>query len=162
MRQNNRGLTIIITVYLVGIVSALFLIKPTTTVINNFDASFWGVIKTFCLNYWYFFIMWALGLSLLGFIINIFIIYFRGFIYGILVVTLIKTNFKYLIAITLLEIILFIPIFFAVSYFSIMISFKYSQNKNINLINYQKINLLAIIIILIYSTALEIIGGIYA
>ena len=162
MRQNNRGLTIIITVYLVGIVSAFFLVKPTSIVLNDFDASFFGVIKTFCLNYWYIFLMWALGLSLLGFIINIFIVYFRGFVYGVLVVCLIKSNIKYLLAITLIEIILFLPIFMAISYFSIMMSFNYFRNKNMKLINYQKLNFIAIIIILIYSTSLEVIGGIYA
>ena len=162
MRRNNRGLTIIVTVYLVGIISAFFLVKPTTIVLNTKDATFFGVIKTFCLNYWYVFVMWALGLSLLGFIINIFIVYFRGFIYGVLIVCLIKTNIKYLLAITLLEIIFFLPIFLAISYFSIMLSFNNYGNKKMPMINYQKLNLAAIILILIYSTALEIIGGIYA
>lgn len=161
MGKNNRSLTIIITVYIVGIISAFLLVKPTPLEISHNDADLIRVIKTFGLNYWYIFVMWALGLSILGFIINIFIVYFRGFIYGVLIINLLKVNLKYLIAITLLELIIFLPIFLAVSYFSIMLSYNYYHQKNFNIINYQKLNIIAIIMILIYSTSLEIIGGLY-
>lgn len=162
MLKKNRGLTIIITIYFVGVLSAFLFVKPTTLTLLNHDISFWGVIKTFCLNYWYIFVMWVLGLSLLGVFINIFIIYFRGFIYGVLVVHLIKTNLKYLLAITIVEMILFLPMFLVLSYFSVMMSYHYYKNINIKNVNYQKLNLVAIVIILIYSIFLEVIGGLYA
>lgn len=162
MLKKNRGLTIIITIYFVGIFSAFILVKPTKIVLKDYDISFFGVIKTFCLNYWYIFVMWVLGLSLLGILINIFIVYFRGFIYGVLVVSLIKTNIKYLLAITILELTLFLPMFLTVSFFSIMMSYNCYKHVNFRMINYQKLNLVAIIIVLIYSIFLEVIGGIYA
>lgn len=160
--RNNRILTMILTIYLVGIISSFILVRPTKLNISSSEITIISIVKTFCLNYWYIFIVWILGLSLIGFIINIFIVYFRGFVFGLLILFLIKTNLKYLLVISVIEIILFIPIFIFLSYSSIVISFSSFRKVKIPLQNYDKILVIATILIFIYSILLEIVGGLYA
>ena len=157
--KNNRGLTIIITVYLMGILSSIILVRPEVIKISDNSITFLGVIKTFCLNYWYIFIMWIMGLTIIGFIFNFFIVYFRGFIYGTLLIYLIKINFSYLVLLTLLDLIVFIPLFIILSYYSINLSYSTYKKINIRLESYHKLMYISIIVILVYSLLLEIIGA---
>ena len=159
--NNNRLLTIIISVYVAGIFSAFLLVKPTTISLSSGGVSIWGIIQTFSLNYWYVFLIWLFGMSIIGYALNIFIIYFRGFIYGLLIIFLIKINFSYLLLVSLVEIVIFIPVFFVLSYQSIMLSYSRSSNNRITINGYNKLLLVVTIVIFIYSILLEIIGGMY-
>jgi len=159
--NNNRLLTIIISVYVAGIFSAFLLVKPTIISLSSGGVSIWGIIQTFSLNYWYVFLIWLFGMSIIGYALNIFIIYFRGFIYGLLIIFLIKINFSYLLLVSLVEIVIFIPVFFVLSYQSIMLSYSRSSNNRITINGYNKLLLVVTIVIFIYSILLEIIGGMY-
>lgn len=158
----NRGLTIILSIYVVGVISSFIIVSPTKIVISDQDISVMGVIKTFFLNYWYVFIMWILGMSLLGFIVNLFIVYFRGFIYGVLIISLMKSDLEYLLAITLIELVIFVPVFMTISYSSIMLSYSCYRQNQIKMDFYNRLMVIATVLILIYSLLLEIVGGLYA
>lgn len=161
-KKNNRGLQIIATLYIIGIISSFIIVSPGTIQITNDGVTVLGIIKTFCLNYWYIFIMWVLGLSIIGFIFNLFVIFFRGFVYGVLVIYLIRNNFTYFFAITILDLILFLPLFFTMSYHSIITSYATYKKNHIKNDFYFKLMLISVVLIFIYSCLLEIIGGIYA
>lgn len=161
VKKNNRGLTIIAIIYLTGIFSSIILVKPGIIKISNNGITFVGIIKTFCLNYWYIFVMWIMGLTIIGYIINLFIVYFRGFIYGTLIVYLIKINFSYLILISLLDLIVFLPLFFSLSYSSVIISYSIYKKNHPRLDNYYKLIFISLFVIFAYSLLLEIIGAQY-
>jgi len=159
VKKNNRGLTIIATIYLFGIFSSIILVRPGKINFSNDGLTFFGVIQTFCLNYWYIFIMWIMGLSMIGFIFNLFITYFRGFIYGTLVVYLIRINFSYFILITLLDLVVFIPMFFIMSYYSVLLSYNIYRRNQYQIASYEKLLIISIVVIFVYSLLLEIIGS---
>lgn len=158
---NNRLLMIIITVYLSGIVCSFIFITPDAIKINQSNVNLWGIIQTFCLNFWYILIIWFFGLSIFGYLFNTFIVFFRGFIYGNLIVHLIRINFGYLSLISLVELLIFLPTFLYLSYQSIMLSYSKGSSNRFNLENYYKLLYIVTIVIFIYSIILEIIGGIY-
>lgn len=160
-KTNNRGLTIITTLYITGIIASFIITSPGIIAINDKSVTVIGILKTFFLNYWYIFIMWIMGLSIIGFIFNLFIIFFRGFIYGVLIIYLIKVNFTYLLVVTILDLLLFIPLFFTLSYYSIIISYSTYKKNHIKPEFYNKLMLISIIVIFIYSILLEILGGLY-
>jgi len=106
-------------------------------------------------------LMWILGFSITGVVFNFFIIFFRGFLYGNLIVHLIKINFGYLLIISLIEIIVFIPFFIMLAYKSIILSIKKQHLDRIESENYNKLLLIMTIAIFLYSLLLEIAGGMY-
>ncbi len=85
-----------------------------------------------------------------SYIIKLIIIYFRGFTYGVLLLSLMKINVLYLISITLIDAIFFLTILFFLSFRK-----KSSFNNTENI----KIMMISIISVLIYSTLLELVGG---
>ena len=70
-------------------------------------------------------------------------------------------SFKYLLIISLIELILFIPMFIILSYRSIMISFKGQRMDRYAMENYNKLLFVSSIVIFIYSVLLEIVGAMY-
>lgn len=49
---------------------------------NNKIDNFMAFKNTICENYIFIFLIWILGMSMIGVVVNIFLVYFKGFIYG--------------------------------------------------------------------------------
>lgn len=158
---NDRLFLMIISIYISGIISSFLIVSPETISLSETNVTIWGIIQTFTLNYWYILLMWILGFSITGVVFNFFIIFFRGFLYGNLIVHLIKINFGYLLIISLIEIIVFIPFFIMLAYKSIILSIKKQHLDRIESENYNKLLLIMTIAIFLYSLLLEIAGGMY-
>lgn len=158
---NDRLFLIIISIYICGIVSSFLIVTPEIVTISEKNVNIWGIIQTFTLNYWYILLMWIFGLSIAGVIFNIFIVFFRGFLYGNLIVFIIKINTSYLLVISLIEIIIFVPMFIILAYRSIMLSLNKHRLGRLELENYNKLLIFMTITIFIYSILLEIVGGMY-
>ena len=159
--RSNRIITIILSIYIVGIISSFFLVKPTVLGQSNEGITAFRIIKTFSANYWYLFVMWILGLSAIGFFINLFIVYFRGFLYGVLIINLLKVNLTHLVVITVLEIIIFLPLFIYLAYTSFLISFSSVMGTKNNIKKYDKLLIIITAVTFIYSILLEIVGELY-
>lgn len=158
----NRNLVLIFSLYMMGILFSFLLVSAQKLDMTNTDITFFSILKTFLLNYWYLFIVWLLGLNFIGFLVDSFIVYFRGFIYGVLIINLIKINFTYLLVLTILELIVFCPMFFFLTFTSMQNSLSiFTKKRKIN-VNYEKILLFMTILCFIYSLALEIVGDLYA
>lgn len=140
--------------YLTGIIFGLFLFRKGAYEPNLGESSFF---RTFCANYWYIFLMWLFGYSLAGLIFNSVIIFFRGFLFGFLLAVLIRISLKKLITILAVELIVFIPGFFLLGYFSLLSSRGQFYNMfsripaKINNKFYINIMLIVTAIIIIYS-----------
>ncbi|MDI9507707.1 MAG: stage II sporulation protein M [Bacillota bacterium] len=120
----DRLFVYICSLYVCGILFGVFLFRAPGE--QNFgEAKF---IPVFCANYWYVFLMWLFGFSVIGLFFNSLIIFFRGFLFGALLAVLIKTSFKDLAVLTALEIIVFIPAFFTLGYFSLASARKQFYN----------------------------------
>lgn len=140
-----------VVLYLVGLVFGVFLIRgeklpPTSG--RNF-------LEIFAANYWYVFLIWILGFSLTGLLFTSVLIFFRGFLFGALISLLLPDSFRQFTFMLLLEIVLFLPAFLLVSYFSLALSLRSLFNlfsyQNLNLRVYLNIMIIATIIIIIYS-----------
>lgn len=140
-----------ICLYLVGLVFGIFLIRgqklPQSTS-RNF-------LEVFAANYWYIFLIWLMGFSVTGLFFTSLLIFFRGFLFGALLTVLFPDAFRQLVFLTLLEVVLFLPAFLLVSYFSLALSLRSFINlfsyQNLNLKVYFNIMIIVTIIIVIYS-----------
>jgi hypothetical protein len=149
------------TIYISGIISSFIIVSPATISLDNKGITIWGIMQTFSLNYWYIILIWLFGLSMIGYLFTLFIIYFRGFTFGILILFLGKINFSYLLLLSLVEIVIFIPMFFVLTYQAIMISYNKQNYNHLTMDNYNKLLVVITIGIFLYSIIIEIIGGIY-
>lgn len=150
----NRLFIYICTLYLIALFFGLFFIKTINYQSSTLKPNF---IKVFCANYWYIFLMWLFGFSIIGSLFITLIIFFRGFIFGILLKFLITNSLKKLFLILAIEVILFIPSFFTLAYFSLGLSWNLmknlltNSNQQINTNRYLNIMIIETIIIVIYS-----------
>ncbi|HHX80952.1 MAG TPA: hypothetical protein GX692_07810 [Acholeplasmataceae bacterium] len=140
-----------ISLYFAGLVFGIFLIRGVSLP-HSSNRNF---LEVFAANYWYIFLIWLMGFSLIGLIFSSLIIFFRGFLFGALLAVLFPDAFRQLVFLLLLEIVLFLPAFLLVSYFSLALSLRSFMNlfsyQNLNLKVYFNIMIIATIIIVIYS-----------
>lgn len=143
----------LITIYFVGVILGVVLVNPKNLTINFEKKNYFSI---FFSNYWYIFLIWIFGFSIISYITTTFILFFRAFIFGILIRTLIS-NFHQFILMIFIELVFALPILIFVSYISLSISkaqFGIITNKYSTPINYKKyINLMLIItaLVVIYS-----------
>ena len=155
----DRLFIYICCLYLVGIFFGIFLFRKVNYELNLTEANFF---KMFCANYWYLFLMWLFGFSAIGLVFNSFIIFFRGFLLGTLISVLVRLSFKDMAIILALEIIVFIPVFFMLSYFSLNVARRQLYNffspipSKINNKLYVNIMILVTIAIAIYCVIIVI------
>ncbi len=146
--SRDRLFIYISTLYLVGLVFGIIMLARVRLTLNPGEK----FIKVFTANYWYLFLMWIFGFSILGLFFNTMIIFFRGFLFGACLSLLFFSSFKYLVFLTVLEFLLFIPVFFTLAYFSLTFS-RYSSTSSFhfNRRYYLGVFLIVTIIIIIYS-----------
>lgn len=156
-KPNFIFITILMTIifgFLIGMLSTNKLSKEYYSV-ERLDKSYVQIfINAFTLNYWYFFLLWLLGLMPFGFIIAYFIVFFKSFMTGVTLGICLKSTgvfgiihfFKY----GVLEMIIILPILLYVGYKSIALSFE-GKNKMTNGINYFNVILITTILIIIYA-----------
>ncbi len=147
----DRIFIYITSLYLVGLIFGLFIFpdqKYTPETGKNF-------LEVFTTNYWYIFLIWILGFSLTGLLFTSLIIFFRGFLFGALLTLFFPEEIKHLLFLLLLELVLFLPAFLLVCYFSLGLSLRSLTNlfsyQNLNFKIYLNIILITTIIIIIYS-----------
>lgn len=152
--SKNRLFIYICTLYLIALFFGLFFMKPNNYLLSTIKPNF---LKVFCANYWYIFLMWLFGFSIIGSLFITLIIFFRGFIFGLLLRLLIKNSLKKLFLILTIELILFIPSFFSLAYFSLGLSWNLlknlltNSNQRINTNRYLNIMIIETIVIVVYS-----------
>ena len=74
--SKNRLFIYICTLYLIALFFGLFFMKPNNYLLSTIKPNF---LKVFCANYWYIFLMWLFGFSIIGSLFITLIIFFRGF-----------------------------------------------------------------------------------
>lgn len=150
----NRLFVYLLCLYIMGLIFGILLINPGTYNLNNPDKNYFVI---FFSNYWYIFLIWIFGFTFLGFLVDTIIVFFRAFVFGILVRMLITNDFSSFLIMFLLELFIFFPVLIFISYVSLMMSkenLKIIFNNYTNTININKyINLMLIVtvIIAIYS-----------
>lgn len=156
----NRLFIYICTLYIIGLFCGIFLFKGNKILLNSEETSF---IKVFFYNYWYILLMWLFGLSAVGIIFNTIIVFFRGFLFGVLIIVLIPNDLKLLGIYCLVEIILFIPTFFTLSYISLYTSLNMFYNilgkyhsKTIQMNKYLNFFFIITLLIILYSVLITI------
>ncbi|MCK9537401.1 MAG: stage II sporulation protein M [Bacilli bacterium] len=155
----DRLFVYICCLYLVGIFFGIFLFRKNNYELNFAESNFF---KMFCANYWYLFLMWLFGFSAIGLFFNSFIIFFRGFLLGALITVLVRLNLKETAIMLALEIIVFIPVFFTLSYFSLTAARRQLYNffsplpSKLNNKVYLNIMILVTIAIVIYCLIIVI------
>ena len=98
MRKHNKSIlmiSIILTIivgFIIGVISTSQLRR------ENYQLSYQDIpylqvfLNSFSLNYWYFFLLWLVGIIPLGFIIAYFIIYFKSFMEGVTFGIIVKSS----------------------------------------------------------------------
>lgn len=158
--MHKRRLTIIITVYITGILSALILTSTYAITVPSKDFEFIHFLKYFCRHFWYLFVIWIVGFSKIGKIFVYFVLYFKGLSIGVLIKNLITLNFRLFFAIFTIDLLLILPILIVLANASL----NFSEIKNQSTFmtkKYENWLYIAFIITLIYSFLLEMVGGIY-
>ncbi len=150
-------MTILMTIFfgfLVGILATNKLEKEYYEV-TRIDKSFVQIfINAFTLNYWYFFLLWVLGLTTLGFLISYFIIFFKSFMTGVTLGICLKSTgvfgIVHFLKYGFLELLLILPILFFVGYHSIALSLA-GKDKLHRGNGYFKIIVITTILLVIYA-----------
>lgn len=149
----NRLLVYLFSLYLVGFVFGV-ITNPGSYKYENSDKNFFII---FFSNYWYLFLIWIFGLSFLGYIVTTLIIFFRAFIFGVLVKVLVINNFHNFIILFILELLIFLPTLIVLSFISlrkVKDSLKviiFSHSETINFESYLNLMLIVTGVIAIYS-----------
>ena len=111
-------------------------------------------LNSFSLNYWYFFLLWLVGIIPLGFIIAYFIIYFKSFMEGVTFGIIVKSSGLFGVASFIkfgfLELFLIFPLLYYVGYQSLKLSFRGKDMLN-SKSDYFKVIIVATIFIVIYA-----------
>src|SRR5690554_5290034 len=87
----NRLFVYICCLYSIGIIFGVFVFRNNDYHLDLTEANFF---KVFFANYWYLFLMWLFGFSAIGLFFNSIIIFFRGFLFGVLLTVLIRLSFR--------------------------------------------------------------------
>lgn len=150
----NRIFVYLISLYLIGLLFGVFMIKSQSINLENQNKNFYLILFS---NYWYIFLIWIFGFSILGFITTTIIVFTRALIFGIMIRGLIIISFKSFLILLILEIIFIFPIIIIISYYSLKMSIEnlkltvtgYSSNNYLN--KYLNLMLIATVIMIIYS-----------
>lgn len=156
-KPNFIFITILMTIlfgFLIGMLSTNKLAKEYYSV-ERLDKSYVQIfINAFTLNYWYFFLLWLLGLMAFGFILSYFIIFFKSFMTGVTFGICLKSTgvfgIVHFLKYGVLEIVIILPILLYVGYKSISLSFE-GKNKLMKGGNYFNVILIATILIVVYA-----------
>lgn len=157
----NRMLVYVFSLYVVGLLFGLFLMRGKTYQLTFSSTSF---ISVFCSNYWYIFLLWLFGFSFVGLFFSSIIVFFRGFLFGTMVTILITNNTNQLGLLTILEILIFVPTFITLSYYSLSLSWNQlvlmfqNHSKTMNLKYYSNLMIIVTILIVFYSIAILMNG----
>jgi len=147
---HNKYFIYLITLYLVGLIFGIILIKPSNVNYINSEKNFFTI---FFSNYWYVFVIWLFGFSIIGLFTTTLIVFFRAFIFGGLLKVLAVNNFQQFALMLFIELVFAMPLLIIVSFISLNMSsvnIKISIYGNHDTINFNKyINLMIIITILI-------------
>lgn len=156
---NDKLFITILSLYIIGIFIGIFVNIKKDLLISYSNKNFF---KIFSLNYWYLLLMWIMGLSAIGIIFNPFMIAFRGFLYGGMVVALIQISFRQFFITTILDLVIMVPSLFALGYCSIrssqnnLASLFNDRMSNLNTKFYIDLMLFITLAVLIYSIILSI------
>ncbi len=156
-KPNFIFISVLMTVFLgflIGILATNNLDKENYA-IERLDKPYVQIfINAFTLNYWYFFILWLLGLMALGFIFAYFIVFFKSFMTGITFGICLKSMGVFGVVqfakYGLLELLIILPVLFFTSYKSISLSLE-GKNRIGKSGNYFKVILITTIFIVIYA-----------
>lgn len=117
-------------------------------------------LNAFSLNYWYFFILWFLGLIPLGFFLSYFITFFKSFMIGVTLGICLKSSAifgtKIFISYALFELLIIIPLLTYVAKKSIHYSLVGRNSFNENGTKYFKVLVKTTIFIIIYAILVAI------
>lgn len=115
--------------FFIGIFSTNTLAKLEITIDTDKTKSYFEIfLNAFTTNYWYFFVIWFLGMIPFSFIFSLFITFFKSFITGVTCGVFLKNSavigvFKFL-SFSILEIFIIIPIIIYLTTKSITYSFN--------------------------------------
>jgi len=163
---NNQLITFLLAIYICGFIFGVFFKdKPIAVELENTNKTFSTFLNIFCMHYWYFFVIWLMGLCTIGFLINILINFFRSFVFAVVISTVIKVSFRVFILLIISEIIIFLPIFIYLLYLSTFLSISnflnvFSKKRILvpfNTKNYLNIMLFITCMLIIYSIILLVI-----
>jgi hypothetical protein len=150
----DRLFIYICSLYVTGMIFGIILLAGERVTVNSGQ----NFIAVFAANYWYLFLMWLFGFSVVGIFFNSLIIFFRGFLFGALSAILFPASLKHLVFLLLLEVLLFLPSFITLSYASLTFSLNLWGNRQqkMNSNFYLNIFLIVTIIIIIYSIIIAV------
>lgn len=177
---NTRTNIIAFSVFIIGIITGSIFIMVINTNdkslvvehitkffsnVNSSDYSYLDSLKNMLsLNYFYVIVIWALGLSILGILVNIFLTYLKGFIIGFTTSSLIITyGFKSILAVilyiiphTLINSLVIIVLTIYSITFSRYLLIQIFQKKDMKTKNFMK----KYLIILLIAVALTLVSSI--
>ncbi len=177
---NTRTNIIAFSVFIIGIITgSIFIIVINTndkslvvehitkffSNVNSSDYSYLDSLKNMLsLNYFYVIVIWVLGLSILGILVNIFLTYLKGFIIGFTTSSLIITyGFKSILAVilyiiphTLINSLVIIVLTIYSITFSRYLLIQIFQKKDMKTKNFMK----KYLIILLIAVALTLVSSI--
>jgi len=177
---NTRTNIIAFSVFIIGIITGSIFIMVINTNdkslvvehitkffsnVNSSDYSYLDSLKNMLsLNYFYVIVIWVLGLSILGILVNIFLTYLKGFIIGFTTSSLIITyGFKSILAVilyiiphTLINSIVIIVLTIYSITFSRYLLIQIFQKKDMKTKNFMK----KYLIILLIAVALTLVSSI--
>ena len=120
---NNQMTTFLVIIYIVGFLFGIF--SNSRSIELNPTKSIQPVkafLNVFCMHYWYFFVIWLMGLCTIGFLINVLINFFRGYIFACFISSIINLNFISFLLFMIVEIAIFLPTFIYLLYLSMYLS----------------------------------------
>ncbi len=177
---NTRTNIIAFSVFIIGIITGSIFIMAINTNdkslvvehitkffsnVNSSDYSYLDSLKNMLsLNYFYVIVIWVLGLSILGILVNIFLTYLKGFIIGFTTSSLIITyGFKSILAVilyiiphTLINSLVIIVLTIYSITFSRYLLIQIFQKKDMKTKNFMK----KYLIILLIAVALTLVSSI--
>lgn len=177
---NTRTNIIAFSVFIIGIITGSIFIMVINTNdkslvvehitkffsnVNSSNYSYLDSLKNMLsLNYFYVIVIWVLGLSILGILVNIFLTYLKGFIIGFTISSLIITyGFKSILAVilyiiphTLINSLVIIVLTIYSITFSRYLLIQIFQKKDMKTKNFMK----KYLIILLISVALTLVSSI--
>lgn len=151
----NKLFLFIMIIYLLGFLVGISF--HTKIDLNTIDFKSISFLQIFFSNYWYLFVIWLLGMSIIGLICIPFILFFRGLVHGVYISLLFKMGWKIFFLYFFTDLIFISTSLLILSYFSYRLSIIHlseltNHSKNyFNLKQYINLMVYIIIILVIYS-----------
>ncbi len=161
-QYNSRLLTSAIVIIVVGFIFGFMAsgdLKHITFQVDRISSSRVKIfINAFTINYWYLFVSWIAGMVSFGLIVNYFIAFFKGFIWGVTFTLLIRSEavfgFFSFFKLILLQILFLLPALIYVTYQGVkmsLVNLGIITIKNRDSGNYFKVILVSLILVVLYS-----------